>query len=267
MSDASSVQDQSIGQTREADSGLLCLAFVAGHFQINVDLNVVFHDAGLSNQSCTSDDILRISTRLGLKSKQIDHQTADRFKTIPLPAILPLADGRFVIAALRFGDGRLRIIDPVKRSMVDLPAGEAPEGWDGRMILMAYRPGFMGFANAPFGFAWFLQSVWRYRWALMNVLVASLFVQLFALATPLLFQVVIDKVLVHKGFSTLMVVVVGLIGISIFEVTLQYLRSYALAHTTSRIDVELGAKLFDHMLRLPISYFDTRAAGQTVARV
>ena len=267
MSDPTSEPDQSGDQAPRADSGLLCLAFISGHFQINVDLNVVFHDAGLSNQSCTSDDLLRISTRLGLKSTELDRQTAERLASVPLPAILPLEDGRFVIAALRFADGRLRIIDPVKRSMVDLPAGEAPEGWSGRILLMAYRPGFMGLAHAPFGFAWFMQSVWRYRWALMNVLVASLFVQLFALATPLLFQVVIDKVLVHKGYSTLIVVVVGLIAISVFEVVLQYLRSYALAHTTSRIDVELGAKLFDHMLRLPISYYDTRAAGQTVARV
>ena len=267
MSDLSSVKAETADEAKPADSGLLCLAFISGHYQINVDLNVVFHDAGLSDKQCTSDDILRISTRLGLKSKQIDHQSPDRLASVPLPAILPLQDGRFVIAALRFADGRLRIIDPVKRSMADLPAGETPEGWGGRILLMAYRPGFMGLAHAPFGFAWFMQSVWRYRWALMNVLVASLFVQLFALATPLLFQVVIDKVLVHKGYSTLLVVVVGLIVMSLFEVVLQYLRSYALAHTTSRIDVELGAKLFDHMLRLPISYYDTRAAGQTVARV
>jgi subfamily B ATP-binding cassette protein HlyB/CyaB len=99
------------------------------------------------------------------------------------------------------------------------------------------------------------------------VLAASLFVQLFALVTPLFFQIVIDKVLVHKGASTLVVVVIGLAVIGLFDVTLQYLRTYALSHTTSRIDVELGARLFDHLLRLPLAYFETRPAGQTVARM
>ena len=73
--------------------------------------------------------------------------------------------------------------------------------------------------------------------------------------------------LVHNGGSTLIVIVVGLVLIGLFDVTLQYLRTYVLTHTTSRIDVELGARLFDHLLRLPLSYFETRATGQTVARV
>ncbi|MBV9953805.1 MAG: type I secretion system permease/ATPase, partial [Pseudolabrys sp.] len=100
-----------------------------------------------------------------------------------------------------------------------------------------------------------------------HVIVASLFIQMFALVTPLFFQVVIDKVLVHRALSTLIVVAVGLAVVSLFDVILQYLRSYALSHTTSRIDVELGSRLFDHLLRLPLAYFETRPAGQTVARV
>jgi subfamily B ATP-binding cassette protein HlyB/CyaB len=99
------------------------------------------------------------------------------------------------------------------------------------------------------------------------VFLASLFVQIFALVTPLFFQVVVDKVLTHKGYSTLVVLVIGIAVIGIFDVVLQYLRSYALSHTTTRIDVELGQKLFRHLLHLPLGYFETRAAGQTVARV
>jgi subfamily B ATP-binding cassette protein HlyB/CyaB len=99
------------------------------------------------------------------------------------------------------------------------------------------------------------------------VLLASFFVQAFALITPLFFQVIIDKVLSHKGYDTLLVLVGGLAVIGLFDVILQYLRSYALSHTTNRIDVELGRRLFAHLFHLPMSYFETRAAGQTVARV
>ena len=81
------------------------------------------------------------------------------------------------------------------------------------------------------------------------------------------FQVIIDKVLVHKGMNTLDVLVFGLIVVSIFEVVLGGLRTYLFSHTTHRIDVKLGANLFRHLLALPISYFEARQVGQTVARV
>jgi subfamily B ATP-binding cassette protein HlyB/CyaB len=114
---------------------------------------------------------------------------------------------------------------------------------------------------------WFLPTIWRYRRPLGYVLAASLFVQIFGLTTPLFFQVVVDKVLTHRGYETLFVLVGGLVVIGVFDVVLQYLRTYALSHTTNRIDVELGQRLFAHLLRLPISYFETRSTGQTVARV
>ena len=107
----------------------------------------------------------------------------------------------------------------------------------------------------------------RYRRALAHVVVASLFVQLFALATPIFFQLVVDKVLVHKGLSTLIVLIIGMVTLGLFETILQFLRTYTLSHTTNRIDVELGRRLFHHLFRLPLAYFETRAAGQTVARM
>ena len=141
------------------------------------------------------------------------------------------------------------------------------EIWSGDVILLTRRWGGPGADPTTFNLRWFLLSLWRYRKPLAHVLIASLFIQLFALVTPLFFQMVIDKVLPHRATSTLLVVVIGLLAIGLFDVTLQYLRSYALNHTTSRIDVELGARLFDQLIRLPLSYFETRPVGQTVARV
>ena len=107
----------------------------------------------------------------------------------------------------------------------------------------------------------------KYRRLLAEVLIVSLVLQIFALMTPLFFQVVMDKVLVHRGFTTLDVIAVGLLVVVIFEVVLTTLRSYVFAHTTSRIDVELGARLFRHLVALPMSYFNVRRVGDSVARV
>jgi subfamily B ATP-binding cassette protein HlyB/CyaB len=114
---------------------------------------------------------------------------------------------------------------------------------------------------------WFLGAIHKYRHLLSEVLVASFFLQLFALVSPLFFQVVIDKVLVHRSMSTLDVLVVGLVAVSIFEAILGALRTYLFSHTTNRIDVELGARLFRHLLALPMAYFQARRVGDSVARV
>src|SRR5262249_38974655 len=87
------------------------------------------------------------------------------------------------------------------------------------------------------------------------------------LISPLFFQVVIDKVLVHRALTTLDVLVIGLLTIAIFETVLGVLRTYLLSHTTNRIDVELAARLFHHLLALPMAYFQARRVGDSVARV
>src|ERR1700730_9380758 len=102
---------------------------------------------------------------------------------------------------------------------------------------------------------------------LAEVLLISVFIQLMGLVSPLFFQVVIDKVLVHRGLTTLEVLVIGLIVVNIADVSLNCLLSYAFAHTTSRMDAILGSHLFRHLIALPIAYFENRATGQTVARV
>ena len=130
-----------------------------------------------------------------------------------------------------------------------------------RVILVTRRWGGAGIDPALFGFRWFLPSIWRYRVPLAHVLVASLFVQLFALVTPLFFQIVIDKVLVHKGLSTLDRCRDRARGDRRCSTSrCNICAPTRLSHTTSRIDVELGSRLFDHLLRLPLAYFETRAA-------
>jgi subfamily B ATP-binding cassette protein HlyB/CyaB len=124
-----------------------------------------------------------------------------------------------------------------------------------------------GSAGPGFGIGWFWKSLSQYKQVLLEVLTASFFVQIFALLTPLIFQVVIDKVLTHRSMSTLDVMVLALLGVGLFEVVLGAMRHYLLSHTTNRVDVELGAKLFRHLLHLPLPYFESRRSGETVARV
>ncbi len=175
--------------------------------------------------------------------------------------------GSFGILAIGPTKERVRIVDPVLRTGREFRYEDLSEVVTDEALLISRRLGGTGIDPSSFGFRWFVPSILRYRWALAEVVVASLFLQMFALVTPIFFQLIVDKVLVHKGLSTLVVLIVGMVALGLFETVLQFLRSYTLSHTTNRVDVELGRRLFHHLFRLPLAYFETRAAGQTVARM
>lgn len=247
------------------DSGMFALALVAAFHKKACEPDQLRHELGLGADKSTPEHIARGAKILGLKARIIRNQAVARLPKIPLPAVLELKDGSFVLLG-RVEAGTFRLVDAVKRSATICSEAELRDRWAGTVILIATRFQIDDLGKS-FGLGWFIPPIWRYRRPLTNVLIASLFIQLCALITPIFFQITIDKVLVHKGYSTLALVGVGMIAVAGFQVVLQHLKTYILSHTTSRIDVELGAKLFDHLTRLPLGYFETRAAGQTVARV
>jgi subfamily B ATP-binding cassette protein HlyB/CyaB len=176
-----------------------------------------------------------------------------------------LKDGGFLLLG-KVGDDKI-VVQSTKTPRPELMTKDDLEAvWDGRIILMTKRSNLMELSRR-FDITWFLGAIQKYGRQLTEVLVASFFLQLFALVSPLFFQVVIDKVLVHRGISTLDVLVLGLLGIGAFETILGILRTYLFSHTTNRIDVELGARLFQHLLALPTAYFQARRVGDSVARV
>jgi len=124
--------------------------------------------------------------------------------------------------------------------------------------------------NTPeqrFGPSWFVPAISRYRAVLLQVLVASFVVQLFGLANPLLIQVIIDKVISQRSLDTLQVLGVALVVVTLLEGVLGSLRTFLFAETTNRIDQRLGAEVIDHLLRLPLGYFDRRPVGELGTRI
>ena len=249
------------------DPGLSGLSLVAGYYRIAGDAMQLRHQLALTGRRAQAEDIVRGANVLQLKSRILRGVTAKRLGAIPFPAILSLKDGGFAVLGAGSTKGMARLVDPIARTAQELSMEDIAALSSGELILITRRFGGVGVDPTTFGFRWFWPSILRYRRPLAHVLVASLFVQLFALATPIFFQLVVDKVLVHKGVSTLIVLVIGMVTLGLFETILQFLRTYTLSHTTNRIDVELGRRLFHHLFRLPLAYFETRPAGQTVARM
>ena len=246
------------------DTGLACLIMLARLHQIAADPGQLAHQFKVSGEAFGQTDILLAAKHLGLQAKAVK-TSIDRLDRTPLPAMaVDSAGGYFIVA--RFEGDKALIHDPTAERPQALSRDELLARWNGELILFTSRASMIG-DMAKFDFSWFIPAVVKYRKLLGEVLLVSFVLNLFALVTPLFFQVVMDKVLVHRGLTTLDVIAVGLLVVSVFEVALSGLRSYVFAHTTSRIDVELGSRLFRHLLHLPLGYFQARRVGDSVARV
>jgi ATP-binding cassette, subfamily B, bacterial HlyB/CyaB len=250
------------GSMGRLDQGLEALVMLL-HFQgVAADREQIRHRLG--TDKIGASEILRCARDLGLKARSLRTDWS-RLARTPLPAIASLRDGGFMVIG-KAADDKVLVQIPGQARPAFMTEAELLAIWDGGLILMTRRAGLSDITRR-FDITWFLGAIHKYRRLLGEVLVASFFLQIFALVSPLFFQVIIDKVLVHRSLSTLDVLVIGLVAISMFETVLGILRTYLFAHTTNRIDVELGARLFRHLLALPMAYFQARRVGDSVARV
>jgi subfamily B ATP-binding cassette protein HlyB/CyaB len=247
---------------RQIDKGLSVLVTLLRLQGIGADPEQVSHRFGYALIGVP--EMLICAKELGLKARSFKTNWS-RLSAVSLPGIAVLRDGGFLVV-VKAGDTTVIVQSPLSPVPSLMKRAEFEEVWQGQLVLMTRRSSLLSLSR-QFDITWFMGAIYKYRKVLSGVLVASFFLQIFALISPLFFQVVIDKVLVHRGLSTLDVLIIGLLTISVFETLLGMLRTYVFAHTTNRIDVELGARLFRHLLALPIAYFQARRVGDSVARV
>ena len=257
--------DAAAARRRHPDTGLSCLALIARYHRVAADCEQLHHQFGTPPAPLGPTALLRAARHLQLKARRIALTCADELAGLPLPAIALLQDGRCVVIA-GLANGKVLVHDPLERRPLSLPLALFREAWSGDLILLTRRRR-LGALDGRFDISWFVPALARYRRQFGEVLLASFMLQLLALLTPLFFQVVVDKVLVHKSLTTLNVLALGLLVAAAFEVLMGGLRSWLFAHTTNRVDVALGARLFNHLLALPASYFQARRVGDTIARV
>lgn len=258
------------------NTGLTTLVAIARFHQLPAEAEQLDHEFGQPGEVFTDTEILRAAKALTLKAKHLKPSLSE-LKSAMLPAIVKDNDGSYFILA-RLSEAKenedeadgitgVLIHDLREDAPQSLTVDELQARWSGELIALTRRQGLADSLQQKFDISWFIPSLIKYRKLFYEVLIASFFLQLFALVTPLFFQVVMDKVLVHRGFTTLDVLAVGFFIVVVFEAILGGLRNYTFSHTTNRVDVELGSRLFNHLMALPLSYFESRQVGQNVARV
>ena len=219
--------------------------------------NQMQRTGGLSLELCGL-----VSELMGLNA-QLVAIPATAIARIEAPALIMWQDTLSVI--YEASDRGLVIAVPDVGLIKRKPAAFAETWGEGGQVLMV-KPTKQT-PQRRFSLQWFLPALARHRKVLIEVFVASFFVQLFALANPLMVQVIIDKVIVQKSVDTLQILGVFLVVISIFEALLTSLRTYLFVDTTNRIDMTLGSEIIDHLLRLPLRYFERRPVGELSTRI
>ena len=237
-----------------------CLTMLAQYLQTPVQLEWVQRQ--LRGQR--PKDVINGGEKVGLQMRRLLVGNWQDLQRINFPALLQWQqDDHWVVAYGVRGD-RLIISDPMNpgQTAESMPRSLVEESWNGQMWQVELIQ-----KQEQFNLSWFLPAVWRFRGLLTEVLLASFTLQLLGLTTPIITQVIIDKVMVQESLATLDVMAVALLGAAVFEAILGILRMFIFTHTTNRLDMALSAQLFRHLLRLPLSYFEARRVGDTVARV
>jgi HlyB family type I secretion system ABC transporter len=249
----------------EVDGALACFDMLSQYFKMPFRKDVL--QRILQNQKDRMGQLSlpvcgAVGEMMGLRS-QLAKVPVSAIKRIRTPAIIRWQDNFAILyetseSAYIIGDPEVGVVRRTPASFEDA------WGSDGEVLLVETT---RETPQQRFGLQWFLPSLKKYRWVLVEVLIASFFVQLFGLANPLMVQIIIDKVIVQNSIDTLQVLGVFLVIVAIFEAVLSALRTYLFVDTTNRIDMTLGSEIIDHLLRLPLRYFDKRPVGELSSRV
>jgi len=257
----------------ELDGSLACFQMLSKHLQIPFKKEVVKRiltdqikrQGSISFQVCA----YLSEERIGLKTQLVD-VPAVSINRIPTPALIRYRDSFAVLYAV---DGKEVVLGVPSQGIItcqisqlleELEPDEANLQPQVRLLLLSQTKET---PKERFGLSWFIPYLSRYHRVLIEVFIASFFVQLAALANPLVIQLIIDKVIVQNSINTLNILGVLLLAVGVFEAILTTLRTYLFVDTTNRIDMSLGSQIIDHLLRLPLRYFDKRPVGELSTRI
>jgi len=246
-------------------SALIALEIAGKLNRIPIDARTIIKEYSLDDDEPSIEELARIAKHQGFRSSIKKLPIEKLLKNYPMPIIVQKANGSYM-SIIQFNEEKkeLLIFDITQKEPYAMSYEEYAEVSSGKVIVLKHR--FLS-QQVKFGFGWFYAQMLNYKKIIGEVLLASFIMQLFGLVTPLFTQVILDKVLVHRSMSTLDVLAIAFVVVAIFDFILKLVRNYIFVHTTSKIDAKLGAKLFYHLLALPIAYFEKRKVGNIIARV
>ena len=247
-------------------TAIQCLTAIAQHHGLQINPERLIDDYALGAEEPGNSLLLRIASDIGLKAK-VDQLTWSRLLAQGgvFPLMARLDDGNMVIVVgVRADgeDGQIALLNPIDANATVVLEERAAfcQRWHGE-VLFIKRQHKLSDPNQPFGLRWFIPEILKQKAAFRDILIAAIAMQLLALASPIFFQLVIDKVLTHQSVTTLWVLAVGIVLALVFDAIFGFLRQTLTLAASNKIDMRLTRRTFGHLLSLPIDYFETTTAG------
>ncbi|MES2117254.1 MAG: peptidase domain-containing ABC transporter [Pseudomonadota bacterium] len=255
-------------QDKFPHTAIQCLTAIAQHHGLQINPERIIDENALRAEEPSTGALLRIAAEIGLKSKA-DKLTWPRLMAQDgvFPLMARLADGNMIIVVgVKPGqDGaedQAAVLNPAagNAQVVLVARSQFEQRWLGEVFFVK-RHHRLTDPNQPFGLRWFIPEILKQKAAFRDIFIAAIAMQLLALASPIFFQLVIDKVLTHQSVTTLQVLGVGIVMALVFDSTFGFLRQTLTLAASNKIDMRLTRRVFGHLLSLPIDFFETTSAG------
>lgn len=251
---------------RNRDSAIFCILILSRMNGMQLSYEQVYHNFFKENKKYNHNNLCKVIKDIKLNARIVDIKL-EKIKNSAFPLVVESSENEFFIILKRDQqDNHRYLIQKYGENRAEYRNIEEDADLIYKFISVMPTEKHVE-EHGDFGISWFFKASMKYWHVLRECILASIFVQIFGLLSPLAFMIVIDKVLSNNSMSTLDVLVFSLIIVSIFEILLNALRTYLLSHTANRIDLTLGIKTFKHMLDLPLGYFQSRPVGDTIARM
>lgn len=242
-----------------------CLTAVAQHHGLQVNPERVITEYALGHDEPGDLLLMRIASDIGLKAKVMPmtwQSLLAQNGVFPLIARTKAGKAIIVVGVRNEGEAKVAVLDPQGAQAVVVLMDRASfcAQWSGDVLLLK-REHKLTDPNQPFGFKWFIPEILKQKSAFRDIFLAAMAMHVLGLASPIFFQLVIDKVLTHQSETTLWVLGVGIVLALLFDAIFGYLRQLLTLSATNKIDMRLTRRTFGHLLTLPIDYFETATAG------
>ncbi len=244
-------------------TGIVSVIKILQHFGVK-DLQKIYDENPETDDQVDWEKLRKLAKKHKIDTELI-RPTVDELREVEYPAIAKMNDGAF-IAIGSLNEEVVLAIDPRESKPLAIPMKEFLESWSNEMLTFSAAFNWSYFKKLH-NLDWFVKVVKRYKKQLVEILSASFFLQLMGIVFPLITQVIIDKVIGNNGLSTLMVIGCSMVAFFFMQSLLTALKTYILNHTTNKLDAILGARLFHHLISLPLPYYEQRRVGETMMRI
>jgi ATP-binding cassette subfamily B protein len=240
-----------------------CLTAVAQHHGLQINPERIITEYALRQEEPGDLLLMRIAADIGMKSKamKLSWQALLQQDGV-FPLIAKTRDGKavIVVGVRKEADHKVAVLDPKDAVVTLLDQAAFANIWSGDVFLLK-REHKLTDPNQPFGFRWFIPEIVKHKAAFRDIFIAAMAMHILGLASPIFFQLVIDKVLTHQSETTLWVLGAGIVLALLFDAMFGYLRQLLTLTATNKIDMRLTRRTFGHLMTLPIDYFETATAG------